>query len=346
MTPNSRFLASCRFALSGWLLASAAVAASAVSVTAAAAPSATTPLANASGYPNHPIRLIVPTSPGSTADVVARVVAEHLGKTLAQPMIVENLAGAAGIPGTRQLVAAKPDGYTLAIVSSNHAINPSLYKSMPYDSVKDITPVSVIGTTPLVVVVAESSPYRSIQDLLAAARAQPGKINYGSSGNGSVLHLAGELLKARAGVDMMHIPYRGGNALITDVMSGQIQVAFLAVPSVLAQVQAGKLRALAVSTPERVAALPDVPTLDASGVKGYSYDAWIALIGPAKLPADIVKTLQAATQRTMADPAVLKTLTPQGFVAQGGTTEQAVQTLNAEITKSEALVKAAAVKAE
>lgn len=325
MTPTTRFLATCALAFS------------------AALPTAH---AQAAGYPDHPIRLIVPTSPGSTADVVARVVAENLGKTLAQPLIVENLAGAAGIPGTRQLVAAKPDGYTLAIVSSNHAINPSLYKSMPYDSVKDITPISVIGTTPLVMVVAENSPYRSVGDLLAAARAQPGKINYGSSGNGSVLHLAGELLKSKAGVNMMHIPYRGGNALITDVMSGQIQVAFLAVPSVLAQVQAGKLHALAVSTPERVAALPDVPTLDESGVKGYAYDAWISLIGPARLPGDIVRALQAATQRTMADPAVLKTLTPQGFVSQGSTTEQAVQTLNAEITKSQALVKAAAVMAE
>lgn len=324
MTPT-RILASCALALGAL---------------SAAAPAA------AAGYPDRPIRLIVPTSPGSTADVVARVVAENLGKTLAQPLIVENLAGAGGIPGTRQLVSAKPDGYTLAIVSSNHAINPSLYKNMPYDSVKDITPISVIGTTPLVVVVAENSPYRTMADLLNAARAQPGKINYGCSGNGSVLHLAGELLKSKARVDMMHIPYRGGNALITDVMSGQIQMAFLAVPSVLAQVQAGKLHALAVSTPDRVAALPDVPTLDEAGVKDYAYDAWVSLIGPAGLPADVVQKLQAATQQTMREPAVLKTLTPQGFVSQGSCTEQAVQTLAAEISKSQALVKAAAVTVE
>ncbi|MNV43961.1 Tripartite tricarboxylate transporter family receptor [compost metagenome] len=144
----------------------------------------------------------------------------------------------------------------------------------------------------------------------------------------------------------MHIPYRGGNALITDVMSGQIQVAFLAVPSVLAQVQAGKLHALAVSTPARVAALPDVPTLDEAGVKDYSYDAWISLIGPAGLPADIVQKLQSATQQAMREPAVLKTLTPQGFVAQGSSTELAVQTLAAEISKSQALVKAAAITVE
>ncbi|KRC73580.1 ABC transporter substrate-binding protein [Achromobacter sp. Root83] len=302
--------------------------------------------ASAADYPDRPIRLIVPTSPGSTADMVARVVAENLGKTLAQPMIVENLAGAAGIPGTRQLVSAKPDGYTLGIVSSNHAINPSLYKSMPYDAVKDITPISVIGTTPLVVVVAENAPYKTMADLLKAARTQPGKINYGSSGTGSVLHLAGELLKSKAGVDMMHIPYKGGNALITDVMSGQIQVAFLAIPSVLAQVQAGKLRALAVSTPERLAVLPGVPTLDEAGVKGYSYDAWISLIGPANLPADIVQKLQAAARKTMQEPTVLKALSPQGFVAQGSSAEQAAQTLADEITKSQALVKAAGVSIE
>jgi tripartite-type tricarboxylate transporter receptor subunit TctC len=322
------------------LLASCALALGAVGLLGAA------PAASAAGYPDHPIRLIVPTSPGSTADVVARVVAENLGKTLAQPLIVENLAGAAGIPGTRQLVSAKPDGYTLGIVSSNHAINPSLYKSLPYDAVKDITPISVIGTTPLVVVVAENSPYKTVGDLLKAAREQPGKINYGSSGTGSVLHLAGELLKSKAGVDMMHIPYKGGNALITDVMSGQIQVAFLAIPSVVAQVQAGKLRALAVSTPERVAVLPDVPTLDEAGVKGYSYDAWISLIGPAGLPADIVQTLHAAARKTMQEPAVLKALSPQGFVAQGTSAEQAAQTLAAEIVKSQTLVKAAGVTIE
>jgi len=324
MTPT-RFLAGCALALG---------ALSAASVAAAA------------GYPDRPIRLIVPTSPGSTADVVARVVAENLGKALAQPLIVENLAGAAGIPGTRQLVSAKPDGYTLGIVSSNHAINPSLYKSLPYDTVRDITPISVIGTTPLVVVVGENSPYKTMGDLLKAAREQPGKINYGSSGTGSVLHLAGELLKSKAGVDMMHIPYKGGNALITDVMSGQIQVAFLATPSVLAQVQAGKLRALAVSTPGRLAVLPDVPTLDEAGVKGYSYDAWIALIGPAGLPADIVQKLQAATRQTMQSAPVLKALSPQGFVAQGTSASEAAQTLAAELTKSQALVKAAGVTLE
>ncbi|CAM4098098.1 Bug family tripartite tricarboxylate transporter substrate binding protein [Bordetella muralis] len=305
-----------------------------------------TPVAQAANYPDHPIRLIVPTSPGSTADVVARVVADHLGKALAQPLIVENLSGAAGIPGTRQLVSAKSDGYTLAIVSSNHAINPSLYKDMPYDSVRDITPISMIGTTPLVVVVSDTSPYRDIGALLSAARTHPKEINYGSSGTGSVLHLAGELLKSQADIDMTHIPYRGGNALITDVMSGQIQTAFLAVPSVLAQIQAGKLRALAVSTPERLTVLPDIPTLAESGVKNYSYDAWIALIGPAGMAPEQVSQLQSATARVMKDPDVLKALQPLGFVSQGSTTEQARKVLDDEVTKSQGLVSAAGISVE
>jgi len=231
-------------------------------------------------------------------------------------------------------------------VSSNHAINPSLYKSMPYDTVRDVTPLAIIGTTPLVVVVAENSPYRDIGALLAAARAQPGRINYGSSGTGSVLHLAGELLKSKASVDMVHIPYRGGNALITDVMSGQIQTAFLAVPSVLAQIQAGKLRALAVSTPKRLAVLPDVPTLAEAGVKDYAYDAWISLIGPAGMPAELVQKIQTATQQAMADAQLRKTLDPQGFVSLGGDSAQAATLLKDEIAKTQSLVSAAGLKPE
>lgn len=297
-------------------------------------------------YPERSIRMIVPTSTGSTADVVARVVAEHLGKGLEQSLVVENLAGAAGIPGTRQLVAAQSDGYTLGIVSSNHAINPSLYKTIPYDTQKDITPISIIGTTPLVVVVSKDSPYQNINELLAAAKAQPGTLNYGSSGTGSVLHLAGELLKAKSGVDMQHIPYRGGSALVTDVMSQEIHTAFLAVPSVIGQIQAGSLRALAVSTPERVPVLADVPTLAESGVDGYAYDAWIALIGPKSLPEAVVSKLQQATQQAMASEALRNTLDPQGFVSQGSSTEQAVKTMTDEIHRTEELVQAAGISAE
>lgn len=304
------------------------------------------PAAHAADYPERPIRLIVPTSPGSTADVVARVVAERLGQSLKQTLVVENLAGAGGIPGTRQLVSGKPDGYTLAIISSNHAINPSLYKQIPYDSVKDITPISVLGTTPLAFVVGADSPYKTLQEFLDAARKAPGELNYGSSGVGTVLHLAGELMKSQADIDMMHIPYKGGTVLATDVMSGQVDAAFLAVPSIIGSVEGGKLRALAVSTPNRVDALPGVPTLSEAGVDGYAYDAWIALIGPAGLPADIVSTLQNAAQASMKDETLLKALNPQGFMAGGSSSQEAMKTLTDEIDRSATLVKGAGLTAQ
>lgn len=297
----------------------------------------------AADYPERPVRLIVPTSPGSTADVVARVVADNLGKSLGQSFVVENLSGAAGIPGTRQLVSSTPDGYTLAIVSSNHAINPSLKAELPYDSVTDITPVSVIGTTPLVLVTAENSPYNSMADFLADTRRKPGDINYGSAGTGSVLHLAGELLKAQGNIDIMHIPYRGGTALVTDVMSGQVQGAFLAVPSVLPQIKAGKLKALAVSTRDRLDVLPDVPSLHEAGVTDYAYDAWIMLIGPARLPQALVETLQTATRDAMKSKAVQDALNPLGFVSQGTDSAVARDTLTGEIERTAKLVKAAGI---
>ncbi|MGE8366938.1 Bug family tripartite tricarboxylate transporter substrate binding protein [Cupriavidus sp.] len=297
-------------------------------------------------YPARTVRLIVPNSPGSTADVVARVVAEGLGQDLGQPFYVENIPGAAGIPGTRQLVSAAADGYTLAVVSSNHAINPGLYRNIPYDSVKDITAVALIGTTPLVLVVGAGSPYKTAQELIAAARAHPGSLSYGSSGKGSVLHLAGELLKAKAGIDMLHVPYKGVNTLMTDVLGGQINAAFLATPSALPQIKAGKLRALAVSTPARLDSLPGVPTLAESGVKDYAYDAWIALVGPAGLPRDIIARLQQAMARALAAPKAKELFAAQGFVVKSGNGEETARLIREELGRSQALIKSASIAVE
>ena len=297
-------------------------------------------------YPAKTVRLIVPNSPGSTADVVARVVAEGLGQDLGQPFYVENLPGAAGIPGTRQLVAAAADGYTLAVVSSNHAINPGLYRNIPYDSLKDITAVGLIGTTPLVLVVGAGSPYKTVQELLAAARAHPGSLSYGSSGKGSVLHLAGELLKSKAGIDMLHVPYKGVNTLMTDVLGGQINAAFLATPSALPQIKAGKLRALAVSTPARLDSLPAVPTLAESGVKDYAYDAWIALVGPAGLPKDVAARLQQALVKALAAPKARELFAAQGFVVKNGNGEETARLIRDELGRSQALIKSAAIAVE
>ncbi|MGO4153788.1 Bug family tripartite tricarboxylate transporter substrate binding protein [Cupriavidus sp. YAF13] len=297
-------------------------------------------------YPAKTVRLIVPNSPGSTADVVARVVAEGMGKDLGQPFYVENLPGAAGIPGTRQLVSAAADGYTLAVVSSNHAINPGLYRHIPYDSVKDITAVGLIGTTPLVLVVGAGSPYKTVQELVAAARAHPGSLSYGSSSKGSVLHLAGELLKSKSGIDMLHVPYKGVNTLMTDVLGGQINAAFLATPSALPQIKAGKLRALAVSTPARLDSLPAVPTLAESGVKDYAYDAWIALVGPAGLPKDICARLQQALVKALAAPKARELFAAQGFVVKNGNGEETARLIRDELGRSQALIKSASIVAE
>lgn len=323
------------------------LAVAATTLTAVALPAIGACAAHAAGnYPARTVRLIVPNSPGSTADAVARVLAEGLGQDLGQPFYVENMPGAAGIPGTRQLVSAAADGYTLAVVSSNHAINPGLYRNIPYDSVKDITAVGLIGTTPLVLVVGAGSPYMTAQALIAAARAHPGSLTYGSSGKGSVLHLAGELLKSKAGIDMLHVPYKGVNTLMTDVLGGQINAAFLATPSALPQIKAGKLRALAVSTAARLDSLPTVPTLAESGVRDYAYDAWIALIGPSGLPKDVTARLQQAMGKALAAPKARDLFAAQGFVVKGGNGEETARIIRDELGRSQALIKSASIAVE
>lgn len=301
---------------------------------------------DAQHYPSRPIRVIVPTSPGSTADYLARLVGAELSQGMGQPVVVENMAGAGGIPGTRQLVSAAPDGYTLGIISSNYAVNPSLYRKMPYDSVKDITPISILGTTPLILSVPADSPYKTLQDLVAAAKAKPGSINYASSGKGTALHLAAELFRSRAGIDVVHIPYKGTNAMMTDIMAGQVQFGILASASALPQIRAGKMRALAVTTPRRIDSLPDVPTMAEAGVKDYAYDAWLALIAPAGLPKAVGAQLRAQAARALSAPKVREALASQGLVAVASSEEEADRTIRGEIVRSAALIRAAGVVAE
>ncbi|TCT02761.1 Bug family tripartite tricarboxylate transporter substrate binding protein [Paralcaligenes ureilyticus] len=299
----------------------------------------------ADAYPDHTVRLIVPSSPGSTLDLVARTFGPPLSKELKQSFVVENKAGASNITGTREVVVAPPNGYTIGMISSNHAVNPSLHKRLPYDSIRDITPITIIGTTPLVLVVPKNSPYKTVDQLITAAKAHPGKINYGSAGTGTALHLAALMFTTKAHVDMMHIPYKGGNPLITDLMSGQIDFAFLGMPSVLAQVNAGTLHALAVTTLKRSTSMPNVPTLDESGLKGYDYDPWIALFGPAKLPSPITQKLQSEVHKILHRPDVEKQFAVQGFVATGSSSVDALATIKNDIKLSADLLKAAHIKA-
>ena len=286
-----------------------------------------------------PLRMIVPLAAGSTVDAVARAIAPGFGKATGHPVVVENIVGAGGIPGTNQIVKAPKDGLTLGMISSNHVINPGIYKTIPYDSLKDITPIAVLATVPLVLVVNPALPVKSVKDLLAYGKANPGKLNYGSAGNGSTLHLAGELLISETGLDMKHVPYRGTGPLITDLIGGQVQLAFVSISQVGPQVKAGALRALAVSTPARSAALLDVPTVAEAGVPKYSFDAWIALVGPGSLPKAIVEADYAAVKVALASPEAQSALAAQGLTILNTGPELAPAFFQSEMTKHQKLVK-------
>ncbi len=264
-------------------------------------------------FSERPIRLIVPSSPGSGLDNLARTFAPKMGQLLKQSVVVENLAGASNISGTRELVRGKPDGYTLELISSNHAVNPSLHKNLPYDSVKDITPISNLVTSPLVVAIPATSPYKTLGDLVAAAKKAPKSLNYGSAGVGTSLHLAGVLFEKRAGVELTHVPYKGGNTTVNDLISNQIQLAFLAIASVSEQIKGGKLRGLAVTSGKRSHILPDQPTLQEAGVNGYVYEPWLGMIAPANLPDDIRDKLHATLKEVFAEPEVKSKVENLGF---------------------------------
>ncbi|SPK75244.1 conserved exported protein of unknown function (plasmid) [Cupriavidus taiwanensis] len=288
-----------------------------------------------------PLRLIVPTQPGSQADAVARTLSQPMGRQLGQPVVVENIAGAGGVPGTQQIVRAPKDGSTLGLISSNHVINPFIYKSLPYDALQDITPITVIGTLPLVLAVNPAVSAHNTGELLALLKSKPGDLNYGSSGNGTVLHLAGQLLASEARVDIRHVPYKGAGNYTTDLVGGQVQMGFLTVQAVLPLIKAGKLRAIAVSTAQRVPALPEVPTLAESGVPRYSFDAWLAIVGPAGMPKPAVQDLQAKIQATLRAREVQEQLTAQGLVVTGTGADAAVPFFKSELDKHARIVRQA-----
>lgn len=287
------------------------------------------------------VRMIVPTQPGSQADAVARVLGQSLGKHLGQSVVIENIAGAGGIPGTQQIVRAPKDGSTLGLISSNHVINPFIYKSIPFDSLKDITPITIVGTLPLVLVVNPAVPASNARELIALLKAKPGEINYGSSGNGTVLHLAGQLFNSEAQVQAKHVPYKGAGNYTTDLLSGQVQMGFLTVPAVLPLLKAGKLKAIGVSTPERVPTLPGVPTLAESGLPKYSFDAWLAIVGPAGMDQALVSGLQTRIKATLREKDIEEKLAAQGLVIVGNTPEEAAPFIKSELDKHARIVKQA-----
>jgi tripartite-type tricarboxylate transporter receptor subunit TctC len=261
------------------------------------------PLAvGAQDYPSRPIKLVVPFGPGTTTDIVARIYAEAMARPLGQAIVVENKAGAGGNIGSDLVAKAAPDGYTIVMGTvGTHAINPGLYRKMPYDAQKDFAPIGFAGYTPTLLVVAANSPLQSLKDLQAAAK-KSGGISFASAGNGTSGHLAGELLKARLGGEMVHVPYKEGGLALSDVMAGQTQFMFYHPAAVMPQVKAGKLRALGVSSAKRTAAAPDVPTITEQGFGEFDLVAWFMLYAPAATPAPVLAKLRDAVAQAVTNP--------------------------------------------
>lgn len=291
-------------------------------------------------FPAKPITIIVPFSAGGTTDILARVIGQYMGRDLGQTVVVDNRAGAGGNIGGQAAARAPADGYTLFMGTvGTHAINQSLYRKMPFDPIKDFAPLSRVAMVPNLLVANPSQPFKSVKEMIAFAKANPGKINFGSSGNGSSIHLSGELFKQMAGVDMQHVPYRGSAPAVSDLLGGQISVMFDNMPSAIPHVKGGKLRALAVTTAKRSPALPDVPTIAEAGVPGYEATSWFGLLAPAGTPAPVVAKLNASILKALADPEVKKKLAEQGAEPHGEKPEQFAAFIESETVKWGKVVK-------
>ena len=277
-------------------------------------------------YPSRPVRIVVPLSPGGFADTPARMLAPRLSEQLGKQFFVENKPGAGGTIGADFVAKSAPDGHTLLLTGTPHVISAHLYKKLPYDALKDFTHIAMIASGPYALVVnTQKLPLNSVRELIAAAKAQPGKIDYASSGNGSAQHLVGALFNALAGVELNHVPYKGSGPAMQDLISGQVGVSFAGVPNVLGHVRSGRLRALGVTTPKRWSELPDVPTLAEAGVAGYEATLWLSISGPAGMPAEIVQRLYTEISKALQDPEVQNNFRSGGVDA----TSMGPQELNA-----------------
>ncbi|MBP6494342.1 MAG: tripartite tricarboxylate transporter substrate binding protein [Rhodoferax sp.] len=290
-----------------------------------------------------PVKFILPVSAGSGVDGIARAAQNALSKALGQPVVFENQPGAGGVVGTAAMIKSAPDGLTLSMVSNNHVIYPSVLKSVPFDPVADITPIAVIGATPLVLVVNPKVAATNMKELVALFKANPGKYNYASSGNGTILHLAPELFKDVTGTFSTHIPYRGFGPMLQDIVSGQVDWGVGALPAVMGQIKAGNVRAICVSAPARIAAAPDIPTSAEQGYPGYLVEGWIAVVGPKGLPADQVKRIHNAVAIAFATAEVKEAMAKQGNTINISTPEFALAHFKSELVKYAGLVKKAGV---
>jgi tripartite-type tricarboxylate transporter receptor subunit TctC len=300
--------------------------------------------AHAQPYPNRPIKIIVPYAAGGAVDIVARTIGQPLAEAVKQPVIVDNRPGASANIGMEMVAKATPDGYTLLMASNGIATNVALFPNLTFDGRRDFAPIAKIGYAPLVIVVPASSPAKSLKDLIAMAIAEPGKLTYASAGNGSSGHLAGELLKSTAKVDILHVPYKGGAPAITDLLGERISFMPINPVEAMAHIRAGRLRALAVASDKRFPLLPDVPTAAEAGLPGYESSVWWGLVAPAKTSPEIVRQLNTETNKALANPAIANKLGELGIVVTPGATDQFAAFIKSQTELWSDVVKSAGIK--
>jgi tripartite-type tricarboxylate transporter receptor subunit TctC len=300
----------------------------------------------AQDYPAKPVRIIVPFATGGPADVYARYVGQRLQAALGQAFVVENKPGAGAITGTQEAAQSQPDGYTLLMMSNTHTVNETLIGNRPYQLMRDFAPVAPVNYSDLLLVVHPSVPVNNVGELLALAQAKAGQLNYASSGNGTPYHMAGELFKAMAGVNVVHVPYKGSSGARTDVLAGHVQMMFDAVTAMAPQARSGKVRALATTGKARSSIMPEVPTVAESGVPGYEAVIWLGLMAPAKTPPAILRKLNAEVAKVVAMPDVQKEWAAQGAVPMSMSVEDFDKYLRADIDKWAQIVRSAGIKAE
>lgn len=314
-------------------------------ILAASLPTAAIAAAGAANYPDRPIHLVVPYPPGGTTDLLARLIAPRLGERLKQSVVIDNKAGAGGTIGAQAVARATPDGYTLVFASiATHGILPVLRKNTPYDPVRDFVPITLVARTPNVLLANVDTNITSVADLLAQAKAKPGTINFGSNSLGGSPHMSGELLKTLAGIDIVHVPYKGGGPMLVDLLGGQLQIAFDNLPSSISQIRAGKVRALAVTTAKRWPGAPDIATLAEAGVPGYESSAWFGMLAPAGTSDAIVEMLQRETAAILKLPEVEKQFREQGAEPVGDSSAQFARVIADEMAKWSKVARATGVK--
>jgi tripartite-type tricarboxylate transporter receptor subunit TctC len=302
--------------------------------------------AGAQSYPSRPIRLVVPFSPGAGTDAISRILGNKLAEGLGQQIVVDNRPGAGGTIGTEIVAKAPADGYTLLFAPAAHAINLSIYPKLGYDTEKDFVPVSVVASLPVVLAVEASVPAQSVKELVALAKSMPGRLSMASAGNGTVFHLTGELFKSAAGIDIVHVPFKGGAPAIAALVGGQVSMAFETSLTVAPHVKSGKLRALAVASAQRIAILPEVPTLAEAGYPGILSENWYGMYAPAGTPQEVIARVYAELAKAAADPGTRQKLAAQGAEVRENTPEQSAAFVRAEIAKWARVVKQSGARIE